>query len=140
MSETVASARTALRMDSEKLRFAIVGAWNTLFGYGVFVALERTLGQVTHYLVALVVASVIATLSAFFLHRHWTFKVQGGSVLRDLVRFSSVYAALLVVNAVMLPVLVEIVGIPVLIAQALFVVVTVITSYFGHKYFSFRRA
>jgi putative flippase GtrA len=140
MSETVASARTALRLDSEKLRFVLVGAWNTLFGYGLFAALERTLGQETHYLVALVVAHVIATLTAFFLHRHWTFKVQGGSLLGDLVRFWSVYAGLLAVNAVMLPLLVEVVGIHVLIAQALFVVVTVVSSYFGHKYFSFRRA
>jgi putative flippase GtrA len=80
MTEAVASVRTALRLDSEKVRFLVVGVWNTLFGYGVFVALERTLGQATHYLVALVVASIIATLSAFLLHRYWTFKVRDGSI------------------------------------------------------------
>jgi putative flippase GtrA len=125
-------------LDDERFRFLLVGGWNTVFGYGIFVVLERTLGQATHYLLALLVAHVIATLVAFLGHRYITFRVKG-SFFKDLVRFWSVYAGLLAVNAIMLPLLVEVGGVPVLLAQALFIVVTTLTSYAGHKYFSFRR-
>ena len=139
MTDSRLSARPARPLlDDERFRFLLVGGWNTVFGYGIFVVLERTLGQATHYLLALLVAHVIATLVAFAGHRWIVFRVKG-NILRDLIRFWSVYAGLLVLNVVMLPVLVEIGGVPVLLAQALFIVVTTLTSYVGHKYFSFRR-
>jgi putative flippase GtrA len=125
-------------LADERVRFLLVGGWNTVFGYAMFVLMERTLGQATHYLVALLAAHVISTLVAFAGHRWLVFRVEG-NLLVDLLRFWSLYAGLLVVNIVFLPVLVELGGVPVLLAQALFIVVITITSYLGHKNFSFRR-
>ena len=41
--------------------------------------------------------------------------------------------------AVLLPLLVEIAGLPVLVSQFLIVGITSLMSWFGHKHFSFRR-
>ena len=75
------------------------------------------------------------------LHRRFTFCKHGaGNVVVDFVRFASVYVVSLAINTLILPLLVEVAGFDPLIAQAITVVVTTLVSYFGHKYFSFRRA
>lgn len=133
---SVTTPRSLLR--DERIRFLLVGGFNTVFGYAVFVAAVATVGEATHYLVALLVSHVVAVLVAFAGHRWIVFRVRG-SVLRDLVRFWSVYGAILGVNVLMLPLLVEVAGVPVLAAQAVFIVLTVVSSWLGHKHFSFRR-
>ncbi len=59
-------------------------------------------------------------------------------MLRDFVRFWSVYLTTLGINAVALPVLVEL-GVPRIQAQAIIIVFTSLLSYFGHRHFTFRR-
>jgi putative flippase GtrA len=120
------------------LRYLLVGAWNTVFGYGLFATLQLTLGHHIHYLVLLVVATVVSTLQAFVLYRTWVFEVEG-PWLPDLGRFSLVYLGAFLANLVLLPVLVEAGGLPVLAAQALVVGGTVIASFLAHRNFSFRR-
>lgn len=137
MSGALDPARRALA--DERLRFLAVGGFNTVFGFAAFVALEKTLGEVAGYLLVLLVAHVVSTFVAFLGHRYLVFRVRGQFVL-DLVRFWSVYVAILALNLVVLPLLVEVLGVPVIPAQALFTVATVLASYLGHKHFSFRRA
>lgn len=120
------------------LRYVLVGIWNTIFGYGVFALLQLTLGDSVNYVILLAIAQVIGTLNAFVGYRLLVFKVEG-SVLRDLARFSTVYIGAFAVNLAALPLLVEVVGLPVLVAQALVVGATVIVSFFVHRGFSFRR-
>jgi putative flippase GtrA len=78
-------------------------------------------------------------LCAFVLYRTFVFVVHG-HVLRDLVRFEMVNLTALGINALLLPLLVELAHWPVLVAQLSIVSVTVIVSFFGHRGFSFRRS
>jgi len=127
-------------VSDERVRFVIIGGFNTVFGYGLFVLLELLFGHVTGYLVSLYGSYAIATIVAFFLHRNFTFRAAGsGNIWLDFVRFQSVYVVSLVINTVALPLLVEVAHLNVLLAQALIVTVTTLVSYFGHKFFSFRR-
>jgi putative flippase GtrA len=120
------------------LRFLIVGAFNTAFGFVLFALMLHLAGDRVHYLVVLVVAMIIAVLVAFAAYRIFVFKVRG-DVLRDLGRFSLVYVGALAFNVIALPLLVEVVGLAILTAQAILVVSTVITSFLLHRSFSFRR-
>ncbi|MDQ3723748.1 MAG: GtrA family protein [Actinomycetota bacterium] len=120
------------------LRFLLVGAFNTAFGFVVFALLLHFADNQVHYLVVLVVATIIAVLAAFTVYRRFVFRVRG-RVLKDLGRFSLVYIAALAVNLVVLPLLVEGFGVPILPAQAVVVVGTVIASFLAHRSFSFRR-
>lgn len=123
----------------ERIRFLVIGGINTVFAYGLFVLFEVTLGG--RYFLSLFLSYLFATLLAFVLHRRVTFGVTGReSLVRDFLRFESVYVVMLAVNAVLLPLLIEGAGWPSLLAQAAIIAVTTIMSYLGHKFFSFRRS
>ncbi|MBF4561664.1 GtrA family protein [Microbacterium sp. VKM Ac-2870] len=129
-----------------RFRFLLVGGINTAFGFLVFVVLDLTLGRaldnaglrVVASIATLLIAHAIASLLAFALYRRFVFRVTG-NVLIDFLRFESVYAVPLAINILVLPVLVA-VGIPRIAAQGCIIVVTTLFSYFGHRFFSFRRA
>lgn len=131
-------ARYARLLLDKRVWFVGAGAFNTAFAFLVFAALEATLGRVVNYMIILVIAHVIGVLEAFAVYRLTVFRVKG-SILRDLARFESVYLLALGLNAALLPLLVELGGLPVLLSQALIVFVTSVVSYLGHKHFSFRR-
>lgn len=133
--------RAASRLFAdERIRFAFVGAFNTVFGYAIFVLLQLIGGASPNYFVSLYGSYCVSTTVAFFLHRHFTYRRgKSGRVLVDFMRFQGVYALAVAVNTVALPLLVEVGDVRPLLAQAGIVVVTTAISYFGHKYFSFRR-
>ena len=84
-------------------------------------------------------AYVPAIALGFVLYRTLVFKVQG-QVARDFVRFTMVQAAAFGINAVSLPFFHELLHVPLVLSQALSVVVILVFNYLGHLYFSFRRS
>ncbi|MCS5722009.1 GtrA family protein [Herbiconiux sp. CPCC 203407] len=132
-------------VKDQRVAFLLVGGFNTAFGFVLFVAFDLTVGrwldttvnETIGSLGTLFCAHVIGVLIAFVLYRRFVFVVHG-HVLRDLARFWSVYLVSISINAVVLPVLVNI-GWNRILAQLSILVVTVAISYFGHKRFSFRR-
>ena len=130
--------RVLALLDHQAVRFAMVGVVNALFGFGLFALLQIALGDRVHYLILLLVANIVAVVEAYVLQRWLVFLVRG-RWWRGLARFSSVYLVALVVNMVALPLLVEIVLLPVLPAQAIVVVSTAMGTFFVHRGFTFRR-
>ena len=124
----------------QRIRFLAVGATNTLVGYLVFSAFtlwvfaDLPLG----YLLSLALSYVVGISLAFVLYRRFVFPVHG-HLVRDFARFVSVYLVAIGINAAALPLLVEVVRVPPLLAQLLILLVTTLLSFFGHKKFSFRR-
>ena len=130
----------ALRMANRKeVRYVLVGGWNTLFGWAVFVALQLTVGATIGYMAVLVIAQVVSIINAYLCYRWLVFRVQGSWWL-DFFRFSTVYWIVFALNIVALPLMVSGLGMNVIVAQTVFVVVTVIASYIAHNRFSFRRS
>lgn len=127
----------AALLADQRTRYLAVGGWNTVSSYALFVGLQLALGDVVHYLVLLVVTMVLSVLQAFVLHRRLVFRATDGAWPRQLLRFSEVYAVAFAVNLALLPVLVEVVGLPVLVAQAVLVITTVTASFVGHRRWSF---
>lgn len=122
---------------NEKVRFLFIGGINTLIAYGFYVAFFFLLGE-NLYVLAYVFAYIITLFIGFTLQRNFVFKVKGKFIL-DFSRYSLVQLASFLVNLGLLPLLVEIVKIQPLVAQAFVLVITVVGSYFAHRYFSFRR-
>ena len=136
----MARVTLAALVADERVRFLVVGGINTVVGYALFAVLQITAGHVIGYLGSLYGSYLLAVTLAFVLHRRFTFRVEGtGNRLVDFLRFASVYVVSLAANTLVLPLLVELAHLDPLVAQAISVVVTTIVSYFGHKYFSFRR-
>jgi len=109
-----------------------------VFAFASFAALQFALGGEVHYVAVLTLSWIIGVLESFVAYRLIVFRVHG-HVLRDLVRFSSVYVGAFLFNLAALPLAVDVVGMKVLVAQAAVVFVTVASSFFLHRRFSFRR-
>jgi putative flippase GtrA len=132
-------------VHDQRVAFLVIGVINTVVGFAIFIAASETVGQLVDHrfgkiagsLVTLGITHVLAVLFAFVMHRRFVFRVRG-HVLRDLVRFWSVYLTAAGINFVALPVLVEL-GLDRIPAQVIIVASTTLLSYFGHRHFSFRR-
>ncbi|MCV7347657.1 GtrA family protein [Mycolicibacterium rhodesiae] len=130
----------------QRVAFLIVGAINTVIGLAIFVACSETVGhfvderfgRVSGSVVTVVISHVLSVLFAFVMQRRFVFQVHG-HILRDLVRFWSVYLVAGAINLVLLPILVEL-GVPRIPAEIIILVPLTLFSYFGHRYFSFRRS
>jgi putative flippase GtrA len=117
-------------------RYVVVGLVNTAFGYGVFASLELTAGKALPYLVILLIAHVVGVLEAFVLQRRFVFP-NADRWVPQLLRFWSVYLGSLAINIVLLPLCVEVFGLPVLIAQALVLGALALGTFFVHSVFTF---
>ncbi|GAB3385134.1 hypothetical protein GCM10027568_01780 [Humibacter soli] len=126
----------------QRVAFLLVGGFNTAFGYAMFVLFQWLFGDSLGrfgYLVSLVCSYAVAIFVAFLLHRYLVFRVRGHFWL-DLTRFTLVNLLTLGINAVVLPLVIEVTGAPPVIAQAGVALFSAVASYVAHKYFSFRRA
>jgi putative flippase GtrA len=130
----------ALRvLDHQGLRFVMVGVVNSVFGFGVFAGLQFAVGGRIHYVVLLLISHVAGVLEAYVLQRWLVFRVTG-RWWRDLARFWSVYLVALAINLVALPLLVEVLRMSVLPAQAMVMVVMAIGTFVVHRRFTFRHS
>lgn len=124
----------------QRVAFLLVGGMNTAIGTLWFVLFLWLFPRGTvGYLGALLCAYSSAVLCAFVLYRRFVFRVTG-HVFRDLFRFALVNLSTLGFNFVTLPLLVEVLGWPVLLSQFAITGVTVVYSWFAHRGFSFRRS
>lgn len=120
------------------IRFLIVGLWNTVFGYGTFVAaVAATRALNVSYLYATVPAQILGILNAYFCHRVYTW-ADGDKSFAGFVRFSAVYWVIFAVNAPLLVLLVDGLGLLPEIAQGILLVGNVVVSYLAHGRWSFR--
>jgi putative flippase GtrA len=132
------------------LRYLVVGAWNTLFGYGCFFLLVRLLLRILPAQPALTasIATVLATVtnvSVSFLGYKWfVFRTQG-NYLREYRRSMLVYLPTIALSAVAIAPLTSLLRLaPHLKTQAPYVAgaalacFNVIASFFGHKHISFK--
>jgi putative flippase GtrA len=127
-------------------RYLLVGAWNTLFGYGSFAFFTAILSPMIPY--SYIVASVISSLlniSVSYLGYKWFVFKTRGNYLREWLRCVAVYSGGIVFGVVTLPVLVTVIRRSTryvtqapYIAGAILTAFMVVYSFVGHKKFSFR--
>ncbi len=130
---------------SQSLRFLVVGAWNTFFGYFLFCILDTLFTplfevRVFAYMSASVLSTVFAILNAYISHKKITFRssAKGIHIIWEFLRFSTTYAFTFAIGLVLLPLLVEVYGFNPKVAAAIITLGCTIVSYIGHSRFSFR--
>jgi putative flippase GtrA len=128
-----------------KIKFLMVGLWNTVFGYAVFVGLDflftllfRT--RYAAYMLAAVLSNILAIMNAYIFHKFVTFRsrLRGVATVREFMRFFSMYLFGFFLGLVLLPGFVELFHLDPKISAALIIPITTIISYIGHSRFSFR--
>jgi putative flippase GtrA len=127
-------------------RYLLVGGFNTLFGYGVFAALNwlfKGLGAYS-YMYAAGLGSIVSISMAFLGYKWFVFRTRG-NYLVEWLRCIAVYGSSALISLIGLPILVPILR-PRMnrperaayLAAAILTLVTVVFSFVGHKNISFR--
>jgi putative flippase GtrA len=152
----------------EFTRYLLIGGWNTAFGYSTYAALTWLLSRhiADGYIYAAVLSNIISISVAFLGYKWFVFRTKG-NYLREWMRCFMVYGTAALPNLLLLPVVVNaliyMLHIPPgntghatafqlslaymnatfvtapYIGGAILTATTVLFSFFGHKYFSFRR-
>ena len=129
-----------------KIRFVLVGIWNTIFSYLVFIALDCLFNLVVSpryfaYMLAAVFTNIIAVTLAYFLHKNFTFKskTKGKSALREYLRFYMTYIFTTILSLILLPIFVEFLKLDPKVAAGIIMLLLTVVSFISHSLFSFRR-
>ena len=127
-------------------RYLLVGAWNTLFGYGSFAFFTAILSpMIPHsYIPASVIASLLNITVSYLGYKWFVFKTKGNN-LREWMRCVAVYSGGILFGVLTLPVLVLVIRRNTrFVAQAPYIAGAILTAFMvvysfpGHKKSSFR--
>lgn len=151
---TSGQVREMYDVHGEKLRYLVVGVFNTVVSYGMFLLALRVLGPSVHALSDSPVRLVAAVGRNYFLVIQWTVWVLAvpvstttmkyfafrseGRLTRQVIRAYFVYLPAQGVSSVVLWVTVRLLGFSPQVGQLLTIIVSTIFSYLGHKYFTFK--
>jgi putative flippase GtrA len=118
------------------VRFSLVGG----SGYVVNLAVYSTLVVLldVHYVIAAMIAFCVAVTNNFLLNRGWTFKATDGSVTFQAPRFLIVSLCALGLNLIVLELLVGVLDVHKVVAQAAAILAATPVNFVGNKLWSFR--
>lgn len=128
----------------QKLRFLLVGGFNTVFSYAVFFSLYWLFDKLNVWNFDKIIVSNIALLVqycitinvSFITMRYYVFRSHGNWKV-ELVKAWSVYISLFLINAPIISFLIWL-GLHPLAAQAIYLIFSTIVTFLLHKYYSFR--
>ena len=120
---------------NQKIRFLLVGGFNTVFAYGVFAALCE-LARI-NYNSALILQYFITVNVSFFTMRYYVFQSHG-NIGAEYLKSWTVYIGMYFFNAFALNFFVWILGLYPLVGQAAYLVISTVLTFLLHKYYSFR--
>lgn len=122
---------------NQKLRYLLVGGFNTVFSYAIFCLFQLLLGKYLHYLVSLVLVYFISVFNSFINLRFFVFRSRG-RFWHEYLKVNFVYLWHLLFNILLLYMLKDKMHVNIFIAQFICAIALVVIVYFAHKHFSFK--
>ena len=123
-------------LSNQKIKYLLVGCYNTIFGYLIFVILFYYFSLTINYSLLLAACHIIGVTNNFFLYRVLVFNVKD-KILRNYIRFHLVYFYIYIVNLIFFTILVNLMYWNIYLSQGLIIIVTTIMSYSLNKNYSF---
>ena len=120
----------------QKIRFLLVGGFNTVFSFGLFALMVSILG--ISYKFAIVLGYIISTNVSIFTQRYYVFR-SFGNLKQEYIKAWKVYIITMLINYMFMYIAVDILRANELISQALFAIIIVIITYIMHKYYTFKK-
>jgi putative flippase GtrA len=125
-------------LNNEKIRYLLVGCFNTLAGYSIGVGIYAALKNNFDIVLIGLIANFFSISVSFLTYKIIVFKTKG-MWLSEYMKSFMIYGGIALVGIFFLWLFVAQIKISIWIAQALVIGVTVIFSYKGHSRFTFRR-
>ena len=132
----------SLIKSKTEIRFLLVGAWNTLFGYLVFLLFLFLLEKIFNnerqiYSLSIAFSHLISVINSFLFHKVVTFlsKQKGLEIVYEFRRFFNSYIITFLLNLSLISIQVELLSLNPRIAGAISLpIVTVVTFFLLSKY------
>ena len=129
----------------QKLRFLLVGGFNTVFAYLVLnllnilfgLLLKDTFSPEVIVNFALIVQYILTVNVSFITMRYYVFQSHG-NWYREWLKAWSVYILIYLINAPCLTLMMLLFGWSAWLSQAVYLIFSTIITFFLHKYYSFR--
>jgi len=122
----------------EVLAYLLTGAWNTVFGMGLYAIAYRFFGEQVNYIVLAIPVNVLAITNAFLCYKFFVFRTKGNWI-KEYFRCCIVYGSAALANIGLLWLLVHFFSLNPVLANIFGIAVVTIISFFAHKYFSFKK-
>ena len=133
----------------EKLRYLLVGGFNTVFAYSLLNLLDWCFGKVNVAAgwnfspevianAALIVQYLLTINISVFTMRYYVF-LSHGNWKKEFAKAWSVYVFIYLINAPILTLLMVVFGLKTWAAQAIYLIFSTIITFILHKYYSFRK-
>ncbi|MEU8246009.1 GtrA family protein [Nonomuraea sp. NPDC048916] len=131
--------RVANSRFRHRVKYLMGGGMTAVIYYCIMASGLLFLDERVPYLCVVLAAHLITVVIVYPWYRLIVFPGAGDSWLVGYLRFYVVGLSVLTASIVGLPILVELAGIPILLAQALIIVMTLSVSYGAHRMWTFRR-
>ncbi|MBX9138118.1 GtrA family protein [Clostridium sp. K12(2020)] len=117
------------------IKFGLVGVLNTLINWIIFAVLNFV---GVYYIIANVIAYVIATINSYIWNSRWVFKYKGEDKKETTTKFILLNLAGLALNTMILYLLVDLIGLNKLIALVITTVIVMVINYIVNKIWVFK--
>jgi putative flippase GtrA len=124
-------------LQTQIIRFLIIGTVNNAIGYVIFICLFYILKDIFHYQMILILNYIIVTPISYLSMKFLVFKTKR-NYFREFLKFIILVFIVYIVNAYSLFVFVEIIKFNVMASQFLSLLIAAIASYLVNKVFVFR--
>ena len=125
-------------LADRRVRYVAVGGVSSAVYYALFAAIYLSTRHHLHYLAVPVLANLGCAVATYPLQRRWVFRSKG-PVLSGFLKFYVICLWAMLFTYAGLPLLVELAGVPVLVAQAVLIVTAPLLNYQLSKFWAFRR-
>ena len=117
------------------VKFGLVGVLNTLINWIIFTMLNF---MGVYYIIANVIAYVIATINSYTWNSRWVFKYNGKDQKETTTKFILLNLAGLALNTMILYLLVDLIGLNKLISLVITTVIVMVINYIVNKIWVFK--
>ena len=132
--------------QSEKVKYVIVGSFNTLCSVLVFILIDLLLqnlseNRIIAYMSATIIATPLSMTQSFFTQKYITFnsRVSDEKLIYEYFRFLFVSLWVLGLRIIAMPILVEILKLHPWFSAIIINLLKAIIAYYGHSTFTFRK-
>lgn len=117
------------------IKFGLVGVLNTLINWIIFAVLNFV---GVYYIIANVIAYVIATINSYTWNSRWVFKYNGKDQKETTTKFIVLNLVGLALNTIILYLLVDLIGLNKLISLVITTVIVMVINYIVNKIWVFK--
>ena len=120
----------------QKIKFIIVGSWNTIVGYSLYylfyTLIEGVLSEKYQaYMLSIVFSQFLAIIHSFLLYKYITFKSKktGRRIFNEFVKFLSAYTGTFLLSVILMPLITEVFLMDPRVSAIIVMAITAVGSY-----------